>query len=69
LRVFRILRILKKIPLTNEFIKTLKDYKEEYKAIFILFVVILFVGSFFVYFAEKDSTNTNFYNIPITLWW
>ena len=69
LRVFRILRILKKIPLTNEFIKSLKDYKEEYKAVFILFLVILFVGSFFVYFAERYEVDTMFRNIPITLWW
>lgn len=69
LRIFRVLRIIKKIPLTNEFLKALKDYKEEYKAVWILFLVILFVGSFFVYYAEKDTVNTSFKNIPITLWW
>jgi len=69
LRIFRVLRILKKVPLTNDFIKALKDYKEEYRAVFILFVVILFVWSFFVYFAEKDVLNSSFRNIPITLWW
>ncbi len=69
LRVFRVLRIIKKIPLTNDFLKALKDYKEEYKAVLILFLVILFVGSFFVYFAEKDVVGTKFYNIPITFWW
>jgi voltage-gated potassium channel len=69
LRVFRVLRILKKIPLTNEFIKSLKDYKEEYRAVFILFLVILFVGSFFVYFAERYEFDTKFTNIPITIWW
>jgi len=69
LRIFRVLRIVKKIPLTNDFIKALKDYKEEYKAVFLLFIVILFVGSFFVYFAEKEIFNSSFRNIPITLWW
>jgi len=53
-RIFRILRVIKKIPLTNDFIKALKDYREEYKAVFILFLIILFIGSFFVYFAEKN---------------
>jgi len=69
LRIFRILRVLKRIPLTNEFIKALKDYKEEYRAVFILFLVILFVGSFFVYFSEKYVPNTDFKNLPITFWW
>lgn len=68
-RIFRILRVIKKIPLTNDFVKALKDYREEYKAVFILFLIILFIGSFFVYFAEKDVINTKFTNIPITLWW
>ena len=68
-RIFRILRVIKKIPLTNDFVKALKDYREEYKAVFILFLIILFIGSFFVYFAEKDAINTKFTNIPITLWW
>ena len=69
LRIFRVLRILKKLPLTREFIRALKEYKEEYLAVFILFLVILFVGSFFVYFFEKEAWNTQFYNIPITFWW
>lgn len=69
LRIFRILRVLKKIPLTREFIKALKEYKEEYLAVLILFFVILFVWSFFVYTAEKTLNNWIFYNIPITLWW
>jgi len=69
LRIFRILRILKKIPLTKDFLKSLKDYKEEYRAVFLLFLVILFVWSFFVYTAEKEVNSQVFYNIPITLWW
>ena len=68
-RVFRILRVIKKIPLTESFVKSLKDYKEEYKAVLFLFLVILFVGSFFVYFAEKNVIDSKFYNIPISLWW
>jgi voltage-gated potassium channel len=68
-RVFRVFKLLKKIPLTNWFIKSLKDYLDEYKAIFLLFFVILFIGSFFVYFVEKDVVWTKFTSIPITLWW
>ena len=68
-RVFRVLRVLKKIPLTNDFIKALKEYKEEYSAVWILFLVILFVGSFFVYFSEKNVLNSEFTNLPITFWW
>lgn len=68
-RIFRVLRILKKVSLTNTFIKSLKEYQDEYKAIFILFIIILFIWSFFVYFAEKNVAWTSFVDIPHTLWW
>lgn len=69
MRVLRVLRLIKKIPLTAGFITALKDYKDEYKAVFILFSVILFIGSSFVYYFEKDVTGTLFTSIPMTLWW
>ncbi len=69
LRVLRVLRLVKKIPLTAWFIKALKDYIDEYKAVYILFFVILFIGSSFVYYFEKDVIWTKFTSIPITLWW
>jgi voltage-gated potassium channel len=34
-----------------------------------LYFVVLFLGSFFVYFVEKDVPGTQFTSIPISLWW
>lgn len=69
LRLLRILRLIKEIPLTAWFVKSLKDYKEEYKAVFILFLIILFIGSSYIYFIEKSIPWTAFTSIPISLWW
>lgn len=69
LRVLRMLRLVKRIPLTAGFIKALKDYIDEYKAVFLLFFVILFIGSFFVYHFEHTVIDTKFTSIPLTLWW
>jgi len=69
LRILRILRLIKDIPLTAWFVKSLKDYKEEYKAVFILFLIILFISSSYVYFLEKWVTWTNFTSIPMAIWW
>lgn len=69
LRILRILRFLKKIPLTAWFIRSIRDYIDEYKAVFLLFFVILFILSFFVYSFEKDVSWTQFTSIPATLWW
>ena len=69
LKIFRIFKLIKKIPITAWFIKSLKDYLDEYKAVFMLFLVILFIGSFFVYYVEKDVIWTKFTSIPISLWW
>jgi len=69
IRVLRILRLVKRIPLTSWFIHALKDYIDEYRAVFLLYFVVLFLGSFFVYFVEKDVPWTQFTSIPITLWW
>lgn len=69
LRVLRVLRLLKRIPLTSWFIKSLRDYMDEYKAVMILFLIILFIGSSFVYYFEKDIIGTHFNSMPMTLWW
>ena len=69
LRVLRILRLVKSIPLTDGFIKAIKNYKEEYKAVGILAGIMIFVISSFVYYAEKDLDGTLFTSIPISLWW
>lgn len=69
IRVLRILRLVKRIPLTSWFLKSLRDYVDEYRAVFMLYFVVLFLGSFFVYFVEKDVPWTKFTSVPITLWW
>ena len=69
LRVLRILRFIKKIPLTSGFVKSLRDYGDEYKAVLILFMIVLLFDSFLVYYVEKDLVWTKFTSIPMTLWW
>lgn len=69
LRVLRILRLFKEIPLTAWFIKALKDYRDEYRAVFTLYFIILFLGSSFVYYLEKWVGWTDFKTIPDALWW
>ena len=69
IRVLRILRLVKRIPLTSWFIRSIKDYIDEYRAVFMLYFVVLFLGSFFVYFVEKDVVWTQFTSIPMSLWW
>lgn len=69
LRVLRIIRFVRNIPLTSAFIKALRDYIDEYRAVFILFMIVLFLGSFLVYYVEKDLPGTKFTSIPISLWW
>jgi len=68
-RLLRVLRPLKRIPLTDRFIKSLKNFSYEYRAVFTLYALILFFGSFFVYYIEKDLPWTNFTSIWIALWW
>lgn len=67
-RIFKVLRLIEEIPLTAWFINSLKDYKDEYKAVFILFFIILYILSFAVYFFEH-SVNPNLNNMLKALWW
>lgn len=69
LRYFRIFRLIKKIPLSAGFIYSLKYYLDEFKAISSLYFTILFLGSTFVYYAEKWVNPNSFNSIPETLWW
>jgi len=69
LRVLSILRLIKKIPLTGWFLRSLKEYKDEYYAVFLLFFVALLIGSVFVYHFEKDVIWTQFSSVPASLWW
>ena len=68
-RVFRVIRLLKKIPLTRGFIKAIWEYKDEYAAVTLLFSIILFIGSVWVYFVERGVDATLFTSIPMSLWW
>lgn len=68
LRVFRVLRLLRNIPLTVWFFQTLKNYKDEYKAIFLMFWIIIFVVSVLVYEIE-NPVNPEFSSIAKSLWW
>lgn len=69
LRIMRVFRLVEKIPLTSGFIRSLKDYLDEYKAVFLLYFITLFLGSFFVYYFEQGVVATKFDSIPMTLWW
>jgi voltage-gated potassium channel len=68
-RVFRVIRLLKKIPLTRGFIKAIWEYKDEYAAVTLLFSIILFIGSVWVYFVERWVDATLFTSIPMSIWW
>ncbi len=69
LRILRVLRLVEDIPLTAGFVKSLKDYLDEYRAVFLLFFVTLFILSFSVYYAEQSVVWTPFNSIPMSLWW
>ncbi|MDD2871411.1 MAG: ion transporter [Candidatus Gracilibacteria bacterium] len=68
-RLFRVFKLVKRIPLTDGFIKSLKNYSDEYKAVFTLYAMILFLGSFFVYYLEKDVAGTGFTSLGLSMWW
>ncbi len=68
-RIFRIFRLIKRIPLTSVFINSLKSYFDEYLAVFTLYFVVLFIGSFLVFFFESRVDWTDFTSIPQALWW
>ena len=69
IRILRVFRVLKKIPLTSAFFKALNDYKDEYFAVFTIYSVVLFIGSFFVYYAEKNVLCTDFTSVWQALRW
>jgi len=69
IRILRIFRLFKKIPLTSAFFKALNDYKDEYFAVFTLYFIVLFIGSFFVYYAEKTVLWSDFTSIWQALRW
>lgn len=68
MRVFRILRLARNIPITIWFVKALRIYWDEYKAVFMLFSIIIFVVSVFVYEVESP-VNPQFSSVWMSLWW
>jgi len=68
IRIFRVLKLVKNIHVLVWFIKALKDYKWEYKAVGILFSIILTIVSILVYHVEY-LVNPDFATIPDALWW
>lgn len=74
LRVLRILRTLRlfevssKSPIALGFMRTLKQYKQEYKGILGIFTTCLVIFSTFVHYFES-GVNADFASIPHTLWW
>jgi len=68
IRIFRVLKLVKNINVLVWFIKALKDYRWEYKAVWILFLVILTIVSILVYHVEY-LVNPSFATIPDAFWW
>ncbi len=71
LRLFRVLRLFhvsSQSPIALGFMNTIKEYRQEYQAIFGIFLSVLVVISTFVYYAEY-TTNPSFWDIPESLWW
>lgn len=71
LRVFRVLRLFEvstKSPIAIGFIKTIREYHKEYRAILGIFLSLLIIISSFVYYSES-SVNPEFSSIPQSLWW
>ncbi len=69
-RVFRIFELLEKMPIAVKLYNGILKHKIEYMVVFIVIFSILVFISFLVYIFEYlISWNTQFYSIPITLWW
>ena len=73
-KVLRLFRVLRLIDLTTHsdiavwFFKTIKNYKNEYKAMTSLFLIVLVIFSTLVYYIENPS-NPDFHSVPQALWW
>ncbi len=69
MRVFRVLKLAKHLPVIVWFLRALKDYKNEYRGIVILFVIVLTIISVFIFHAENKANPEMFSSIPKSLWW
>jgi len=68
IRIFRVLKLAKHIHVLMWFFKALRDYKSEYRAVGILFLIVLTIISILVYHVEYIS-NPAFATIPDAFWW
>lgn len=68
LRTLRLLEVSSQSPIALGFIKTVREYKKEYRAILGIFLSLLIIISSFVYYSES-ATNPEFSSIPQSLWW
>ena len=73
-KVLRLFRILRLIDLTVHsdivtwFFRTVKNYKNEYKAMISLFAIVLIIVSTLVYYVEAP-VNPTFDSVPHSIWW
>jgi len=68
LRIFRLFDFMKHTPVLFWFVKSTKNYKNEYQAITSLISIILVVVSVLVYHFE-NPINPQFSSIPEAFWW
>ena len=52
MRVIRVLKLLKHIPITLDFIRAIKNYKAQFKVAVVLFSSVIFIVSVLVYHVE-----------------
>lgn len=68
MRVLRLFDFMKEAPMFFWFMKSVKDYKYEYRALFIMMFIVLTVVSVFVYHFEH-GVNPQFDSIPSAIRW
>lgn len=68
LRTLRLFEVSTSSPIALGFIKTIREYHKEYRAILWIFISVLIIISSFVYYSEY-RVNPDFSSIPQSLWW
>jgi voltage-gated potassium channel len=69
LRLFRIAKLGRYSSALQTLARVARAKKEELVATLSLIALLLVMASSAVYFAEKDSPNTQFTSIPASMWW
>ncbi len=67
-RILRLFEVSSHSPIALWFMRTLRAYKQEYVAIWAIFLSILIIISTFVYYLE-NAFNPDFSSIPQSMWW